>query len=199
MAHFPTLRPLCTDMQRKQGDRDHFRATYGKAVFDVVVCLDSEPWEMLIGTEYNQTKWATILSISSEYENSMPNADFYALRDLIGMECEKYSEAFGSYNFLRRITSQAPTQYSGKLVSPHSMDCATGQGSADPNEKTQFCGWTHQPKGIHARNFEKTEKYFGKKIADYCRKHNISSNWTVPSEAGEQKPCDVYFPWEDRS
>ena len=59
-------------------------------------------------------------------------------------------------------------------------------------EKIYFKGWNDHIKDHNkARNFEKTEFYFGKEIADYCRKNNISSLWT--HIASEKKL--YYNPW----
>ena len=42
-----------------------------------------------------------------------------------------------------------------------------------------------------ARNFDKTEKLLGKRVADYCREHNISSIWS--DKTNEKKK--VTYPW----
>ena len=44
----------------------------------------------------------------------------------------------------------------------------------DEADKKYFCGWNNHIKDKRtANNFDKTEFYFGKKIADYCRINNI--------------------------
>lgn len=46
-------------------------------------------------------------------------------------------------------------------------------------DKIYFCGWNdHQKDGRQARNFDKTEYFLGKKVAEYCRENNISSLWS---------------------
>lgn len=48
MAHFPSIIPWINDMLDKDVDRDHFYTTFATIRFDVLVCLDTEPYEMLI-------------------------------------------------------------------------------------------------------------------------------------------------------
>ena len=50
----------------------------------------------------------------------------------------------------------------------------------DAKEKIYFCGWNdHITDKRKARNFDKTEYYFGPRVANYCRRNNISSLWTA--------------------
>ena len=60
-------------------------------------------------------------------------------------------------------------------------------------DKIYFRGWNdHLIDHRTARNFDKTEYYFGKRVADYCRVNNISSLWTdIPRDA-----LNVTNPWE---
>ena len=49
----------------------------------------------------------------------------------------------------------------------------------DDEDKIYFCGWNdHKADKRKAHNFDKTEFYLGKKVADYCRANNISSLWS---------------------
>lgn len=47
MAHFPSIISWINDMLDKDVDRDHFYTTFATIRFDVLVCLDTEPYEML--------------------------------------------------------------------------------------------------------------------------------------------------------
>lgn len=64
--------------------------------------------------------------------------------------------------------------------------------NVDENNKIYFCGWNdHIRDKRTAHNFDKTEFFLGKAVADYCRQNNISSMWT-------DIQCDeinITFPW----
>ena len=65
-----------------------------------------------------------------------------------------------------------------RLCAPHK---ATNINEPD---RTVFYRWMPQSDtGRTARNYEKTEFYFGKNVADYCREHNISSQWITEEQA----------------
>ena len=77
MAHFPSIIPWINDMLDKDVDRDHFYTTFATIRFDVLVCLDTEPYEMLIGAR--GLNWACTLTISQNFEMQMDDYDFYSL------------------------------------------------------------------------------------------------------------------------
>ena len=69
--------------------------------------------------------------------------------------------------------------------------------AVDPERRTIFYRWVDQNKsGRLAHNFEKTETYFGKNVADYCRRHNITSQWLTPEQAQGMNIQSVRYPWE---
>ena len=66
----------------------------------------------------------------------------------------------------------------------------------DPQRRTVFYRWVDQTKNDRqAHNFKKTEFYFGKKVADYCRTHNITSQWLTPEQATRLHIQTVKYPW----
>ena len=61
--------------------------------------------------------------------------------------------------------------------------------------KIYFKGWNNRVLDKKtARNFDKTEKLLGKRVADYCREHNISSMWS--DKTSEKKK--VTYPWQNK-
>ena len=100
MAHFPAFRSLINDMQVKEIDIEHFQVTYARVIFDVIISLDVQPHEILIGGR--GINWACILEISDDLEIIMPDRDFYALLNVLELQ-ENGIERFGSYIFLRYI------------------------------------------------------------------------------------------------
>lgn len=66
---------------------------------------------------------------------------------------------------------------------------------SDEQWKIYFKGWNnHVLDKKTARNFDKTEKLLGKRVADYCKEHNISSIWF--DKTSEKKK--VTYPWQNK-
>ena len=106
-------------------------------------------------------------------------------RDLLDLKGNGI-ERFGSFIFLHFISEHAPTHCSPFPVQPQIMQryYSNRATEIDPADRTVFYRWKDQFKeGKQAHNFSKTEFYFGKRVADYCRKHNISSQWLPPEQA----------------
>lgn len=195
MAHFPAFRSLINDMEDKKLDREHFQVTYARVIFDVIISLDVQPHEILIGGR--GINWACILEISDELEVIMPDRDFYALRNVLELQ-KNGIERFGSYIFLRYISEHAPRFCSGMPVQPAVMQrwYPNRVNDIDPGQRTVFYRWVDQNKsGNRAHNFDKTEAYFGRRIADYCRRHNITSQWITPEQARTMNIQSVRYPW----
>lgn len=195
MAHFPAFRPLVNDMIDKNSDREHFCVRYATITFDVIISLDVVPAEILIGGQ--GINWACIMEISEDFEIIMPDADFFALRDKLDLKASGI-EKFGSYIFLKFISEHSPKYCSGIPVQPHIMQrwYPNRVNANDPEEQTVFYRWIDQNKcGHQAHNFDKTEAYFGKNVADYCRKHNITSQWLTPQQAERMNIRTVKYPW----
>lgn len=183
-------------MFEKNWDREHFSVDYARVTFDVIISLDVSPSEILIGGQ--GINWACIMEISDDLEIFMPDKDFYALRNTLDLHANGI-EKFGSYIFLKFISEHAPKKCSGKPVQPAVMQrwYQSRVNHIDPENRTIFYRWVDQNKsGKQAHNFEKTEAYFGKNVADYCRRHNITSQWLTPEQAQGMNIQTVKFPWE---
>ena len=98
-----------------------------------------------------------------------------------------------SATFLRLLSEHAPL-HSNKLgVDYRELRDYLPYRHVDDADKIYSCGWNdHIRDGRQAHNFDKTEFYFGKKVADYCRVNNISSLWSdIPrDQRGLTKPWD---------
>ncbi len=195
MAHFPEFKNFIKIMIDSNSDREHFCVTYAKIQFDIIISIDVSPFELLIGAK--GTKWASVMDITSDYEISMPDKDFYALKCILDLKSNGI-EKFGSYIFLKYIANHIPDCCSDEPIQPHIMQCWYPQkiNIVDPEQRTIFYRWVDQTiRGNHAHNFEKTEVYFGKHVADYCRKHNITSQWVTPKQAEKMHIQVVKYPW----
>lgn len=195
MAHYPAFRQLLNDMKKTKSDREHFTVKYASVIFDIIISTDMTPNEILIGGR--GINWACTMQISDTLEIIMQDNDFYKLRDSLNLK-HNGIEKFGSYIFLQYISKHAPTHCSILPVQPAIMQkyCMDKIREIDSSDRTVFYHWRDQSKdGRNARNFAKTERYFGKRVGDYCRKHNISSYWLTPEQARKFHIQKVKYPW----
>ena len=83
--------------------------------------------------------------------------------------------------FLKYISNHAPHKCKRRIVDPMYLVRYRQHKIKDSDEpwKIYFKGWNnHVLDKKTTRNFDKTEKLLGKRVADYCREHNISSIWS---------------------
>ncbi len=175
-VRLPQLQPLTASLFQCNQDMEHFRVAYNHITFDVVYDVSQVPYELLIGAVGHQ--WASVVQLERGYNASMPDNDFYALCDLL--ELRPGRGVFTSVIFLQYIANHAPTACHPHIVPINVIRQARPVApDSDGVVRDIFCGWNdHLQDGKVARNFDKTEKYFGAHVAEYCREHNISSRWT---------------------
>lgn len=192
--HFYQFSELHHDMVTQKQCMEQFYVTFAGVKFDVIFDISNTPYELLIGAV--NKNWACTLKMEKGYQMVMPDNVFWALKKLLNLKAGK--EALTSFKFLKHIADNAPPICSNKLVEPyHLVPFRKDKIKKDDEpEKTVSIGWNNHLRDKRtAHNFDKTEKYLGKVCADYCRKNNISSLWTYPSNATAAKPA--YYPWED--
>lgn len=169
------LRQLTSSMRKAGKDIEQFNAKYANLTFDVIYDISHSPFELLIGAPY--TNWGCILKIEQGFRTKMSDEDFYTLCNLLNLKPSK--ETLTSFKFLLNIACQAPKKCTNEIVdSIHLIPFRKNKikNTEEPN-KIYFIGWNNHLKDKRqAHNFEKTELFFGKKVADYCKKHNISSS-----------------------
>lgn len=179
------LSNLIKDMRKHDQDIDEFSFTYNKVVFTAIIDISNVPFQMLLGTKLKN--WACVLNLEIGYSVTMDGDDFSRLCSILNLKPGKGS--FTTFMFFSYINSHAPSACSLKPVQPsHIMPFRKKYITrADEPDKDIFLGWNdHVRDKKRAQNFSKTELFLGKKVADYCRKHNISSRWTTPDKAKEK-------------
>ena len=181
---FSNLKLLVKDMKNHNVSKDRFSFTY-KLKFDVIVAIVETGYELLIGL--HTVNFGFVVKVNEHFVAELKDPDYYSLCKYLQLSNKK--QGFNSNVFLNLLSSKIPQKYSGYKYTYKDMIPFAKCKQIDESEKIYFKGWNDHAKD--ARNFEKTEFYFGKEIADYCRKNNISSLWTsVPSEENT-----YYFPW----
>lgn len=184
---FSKLKSLITDMKENHVDKDRFSFVY-KVRFDVIVAIVSDGYELLIGL--HSINKGLLIKVSPNYVAELKEDDYFNLRDWLNLSYK--NDGFTSNVFLSLLSSKIPEKYSGYKYSYEDMIPYLKCKPVDESEKKYFKGWNdHIKDHKEAHNFDKTEFYFGKKIADYCRQNNISSIWT--NKANEKNM--YYNPW----
>ena len=185
----PQFRDLFSSMRKSNNkERDRFLFTFNNVEFDVIVVLDKTPFELLVGALYRN--WACTMKMLPGYDVTMDDKDFFELCRILNLQAGK--DSFLSSHFISYMANHCPKECSSEIVNPkHYARHMSSRKNIEDSEKTVFRGWIEQRNGRTARNYSKTEEYFGKKIADFCRERNISSVWTYPTEANYSDDIDL--------
>lgn len=181
------LKTLVKDIEEHNVNKDKFSFTY-KLKFDVIIAIVETGYELLIGL--HDVNFGFVVKVNKRFVTELKSSDYFALCDHLNLSNEK--QGFNSNVFLNLLSSKIPLKYSGYKYTYKDMIPFLKCKPVDEAEKIYFKGWNdHTKDNRQARNFDKTEFYFGKEVADYCRKNNISSLWTnIPAEE------NIYFsPW----
>ncbi len=166
-------------MSRKEVEKERFQFQYANHVVDCIFSASSEHYELIIAVHdvnygfvveiYQNANGMFIAEIDDEIYNGFCNA--------LGLS---YSvDHFTSNALLVLLSNHIPTISAGVGVLYQELRQFVQYRHVEEANKIYFCGWNdHVKDGRKAHNFDKTEFYFGKTVADYCRRYNISSLWT---------------------
>jgi len=191
---FYHLASLCKDIRKNNKSLEHFQVSYNQIVFDCVLDIDANPFEMMIGVL--RLNFAFTLYIQKGYQTTMSYKDYIKLVNVLNLNAS--DNRFTSFHFLKSIDDQLPEKSSQLLVPidvilNHRRNQMTNH---DKQEGFVFSGWlTHEGKNnghVREENLNKTKLLLGTSIEKYCRKHDISSKWTTDIK----NSSPLIFPWE---
>lgn len=167
--------PLLRDMQKHNIDKEHYSFTYKSKKFDVILAIVESGSEILIAI--HSDNWGCALKMDELFNVQMDDITYYRLCKILNLTWKK--DGFNSDKFLFLLSEKAPRKSGLQGVSYETMRLYTRYRIVSESDKIYFCGWNdHRKGGKKAHNFDKTEFYFGYQVAEYCRRHNISSMWT---------------------
>ena len=167
--------PLIIDMRNNNTDKEHYHFDYNGFRFDVILSIVQNGYEIL--TAIHTENWGCVLSMNNNYYVEVPDNVYYSLRKILHLNWS--TNHFNSIVFLQLLSENSPKHSSGSGVDYTEIRKFLPYRRVDDAEKIYFCGWNdHIKDGRKAHNFDKTEFFFGKRVADYCRNNNISSMWT---------------------
>lgn len=171
----PAFESLILDMKSNSIEKEHYQFEYNGFRFDVILSIVLNGYEILIAIHTHN--WGCVLKMNHNYIVEMPDEYYFSLRDILGLNWNK--NHFNSAVFLRLLSEKSPRRSSRRGVDYKELREYLPYRKVDENNKVYFCGWNdHTKDKRHAKNFDKTEFFFGKTVADYCRKNNISSIWS---------------------
>ena len=174
--HMYNFKSLIHDMKKNNQDIDKYTFVFNSITFELILDISYSPYDILIGARAKN--WACTLKMFPGYTVSMSDKDFYSLCNILNLKPSK--DSFTSFKFLKYINDHAPRFCSSSIVRPSDLMPYRKNKikKTDEADKTVFWGWNdHQIDKRKAQNFAKTELFFGKRVADYCREKNISSIW----------------------
>lgn len=164
---------LYADMKAKGKPREKFQFAINHIRFEVIFLIDREPFELLVGVREKQ--FAFILQVMRGFMTELPENVYFNLCEIL--ELNFSDNHFSSVAFLQDIDAAVPLKCSQDSVQPHEI--AYYKRDVLDENKIYFCGWNdHLADGRKAHNFEKTRKWLGVEVANFCIKNNISSMWT---------------------
>ncbi len=184
----PAFEPLTTDMKLNNIEKEHYQFKYNGFMFDVILSFVADGYEILVAIHTHN--WGCVLKMNNNFHIEMQDNDYYALRKILHLDWN--NDHFSSSAFLRLLSEQAPHSSNRRGVDYKELRNYLPYRQVDERYKIYFNGWNdHIKDNRKAHNFDKTEFYLGKKIADYCREHNISSRWKdVPKDEKRlTNPC----------
>lgn len=185
----PAFKPLIIDMKANNIEKEHYFFNYNGFKFDVILSMANIGYEILIAIHTHN--WGCVLKMSNDYVIEVPDDIYFSLCNILHLNWNQ--NHFNSAAFLQLLSKNSPKHSNRQGVSYKELRNYLSYRHVDEEEKIYFCGWNDHIKDKRtAHNFDKTEFYLGKKVADYCRKNNISSLWSnIPRD--ERK---VTNPWD---
>ena len=187
-AKLDGFRSLCSSMRSMDKDIEQFTVKYNGVSFDCILDIGTTPFELMIGSSANN--FACILQVRAGFICSMPYADFCRLRDILHLHANS-EQPFTSKKFLKYIGDHAPLQASFEMVKPAVLLPFRESRMSDANRREGFVflRWLRHEGfnngHVTAQNLEKTRLLLGAGASEFCREHDISSQWTTdPAKAG---------------
>lgn len=166
---------LIHSMHSNNKSMEQFNVVYANVRFDIILCIDKIPYEILIGAINHN--WSCILYMKKGYIVEMSDDDYYNLCNILNLNWNE--DHFSSIIFLKYIAERSPSCISNNYPIPSTVARIRNNRDVDEADKIYFVGWNnHIQDHRKARNFDKTEEFLGLNIANYCRMHNISSMWS---------------------
>lgn len=186
----PAFEPLIKDMKINNIEKEHYNFDFNGFRFDVILSMISNGYEILVAI--HTENWGCVLEMNNNYVIEVPDNVYFSLCEILNLNWSE--DHFNSAAFLRLLSENSPRISNRQGVDYRELRDYLPYRHVDEEDKIYFFGWNDHTKDKRkAHNFDKTEFYLGKEVADYCRKNNISSLWTdIPrNEQNVTKPWNM--------
>lgn len=169
-------------------EKEHYQFTYNGFKFDVILSIVNSGYEILVAIHTHN--WGCVLKMSNNFIIEVPDDVYFSLCKVLHLNWN--INHFNSVAFLRLLSENSPRKSNCQGVDYKELRKYLLYRHVDEKDKIYFCGWNDHTKDKRkAHNFDKTEFYFGKSVANYCRENNISSLWSDIAK-NEQR---LKMPW----
>lgn len=178
MIHLYKLLPIQREMVKKNQLVTSFKYDYKSVSLNILFyCLEQN---ILVVTKENSEEYVSFL-INKDFslDLDMEHEDYKKLIKLLSIRYSK-KNPFVPSNFFFDLSQSIPEYSSIKEENIHLTKYYVYK-YIDDAYKTKFVRFiNHGLDGnkVSVKNLNKTAIYFGKKEANKCKKHNISSAWT---------------------
>ena len=167
----PAFEPLIQDMIRNDVYKEHYCFDFNGFRFDVVFSIVQNGYEVLVAI--HKENWGCVLNIDKNYFVEMDSYTYHTLCRILGLNWK--NDGFNSAVFLRLLSEKSPQYSNCRGVDYKDLRLYIPYRSVEEKDKIYFCGWNDHTKDKRkAHNFDKTEFFFGKKVAEYCKANNFS-------------------------
>lgn len=186
---FPNLKFLVSDMNKQGADKEHFCFTYSHCDIDCIFSIGHKHHELLVAIIDENYGFVVNVYINrkGDFVAEIDEESYFGFCKVARLTYK--DNHFTSSALLNLLSVHIPKSYSGWRYTDRDMRPYLCCRKIDEAEKIYFKGWNDHTKDKNtARNFDKTEFYFGKQVADYCRSNNISSIWSAnPNDESSEK------------
>ena len=184
---FDNLKQLVPSMIKSGIEKEHFSFIYAKQKIDCIFSFTQYGYELLVGVhEINFGFVVTIIqNRNGDYIAEITDQDYINFCKALHLSYK--NDGFSSNTLLKLLSQKIPIKTSGNKIDYETLTRYIKCKQVDEADKIYFKGWNdHLKDQRKAQNFDKTEFYFGKSVADYCRANNISSMWTYKKSEREK-------------
>ena len=196
MVHMPQLTAAWRKTRAIGGNQVHYRFTLTihrrTHEFDCYLDTQDKSWTLLVG--HINEPWANIYPVYWDktvrglaVNPYLDNAKYLELRRILGIQSGTGNK-WPVTTILEQADAAASNATIREWVDPRLLANRNRSDVEEP-ESTVYAGnrpWAGDSLGRHVRvaNLEKTRRFLGPEIAEYCRTHDISTRWRPP-EANE--------------
>ncbi len=173
------LKQLYAKMKDAEVSSTIFQYSYHSKPFSCILLIDCEPFLLYI-TALGKPPFSIELNINKGFkiEACLNSTDYYNLVKYLELKRDDQNP-FKPLYFFQALNDILTNISVKKPRYTEVLEVVRLYRDIEEKDKIYFCGWRKNSYcNVTPQNLEKTQSAFGKKYADFCKAHNISSCWT---------------------